>query len=148
MIGSETKFCVRLNGDMTAQWEGLLVDIVDPSNNPMSWDIQPDASHPNSGMYLARWNPQIEGEHTINITIAQMHIQGSPFICSVRASRNFGEVVDLFRQFRSAGPGEGELSVSNPRGSDGMLAVADRSNNRVQVFDSNGTFGIKDAKPV
>jgi len=146
VLGREAKFCVLVKdhlGDMTSQGDGLNVGISAPDNRAVSWESLPDSANP--GRYLVRWRPHIEGEHILTITLKGRHIQDSPFKCVVRAGRDYGQVGVPVLEFGREGTSDGELC--RPWGvactPSGMLVVADRSNNRVQIFNRDGSFHHK-----
>jgi len=143
VLGREAKFCVLVKdhlGELTMAGEGLNVGISAPDNRPVTWESIPDTTQP--GRYLVRWRPHVEGEHTMAITLKGRHIQDSPFKCLVRAGRDYGQVGVPVLEFGREGTGDGELC--RPWGvactPTGLLVVADRSNNRVQIFKRDGTF--------
>ena len=96
-----------------------------------------------NGTYSISYRPQTEGKHIISVTIRGKHIHESPFTVHVRSGRNYGAGVGqaLF-QFGGEGTADGKLC--RPWGvctdKDGYIIVADRSNNRIQVFTSDGKF--------
>jgi len=146
VLGREAKLAVLVKdhlGDLTHQGEGLSVGIVAPDGRPVNRETIPDSSQ--SGRYLVRWRPHVEGDHILNITLKGRHIQDSPFKCVVRAGRDYGQVGVPVLEFGREGAGDGELC--RPWGvactPSGLLVVADRSNNRVQIFNRDGSFHSK-----
>ncbi|XP_064598998.1 E3 ubiquitin-protein ligase TRIM71-like [Liolophura sinensis] len=102
-----------------------------------------------NGTYSVTYHPQSEGKHVISVTIRGKHIHDSPFTVDVRSGRNYATVGPMLLQF--GGEGEEQGRLCRPWGiccdRDGYIIVADRSNNRVQVFNPDGTFHHKFGAP-
>lgn len=98
-----------------------------------------------NGTYTISYRPQMEGKHIISITIHGKHIAESPFTVQVRSGRNYTTVGQLLLQFGSEGEEDGKFC--RPWGvcchKDNYIIVADRSNNRIQVFNPDGSFHHK-----
>lgn len=98
-----------------------------------------------NGNYSVTYRPQVEGEHLIYATIRGQSILGSPFKVNVRQGRNYSGIGQCCLQFGSEGENDGQLC--RPWGvctdKDGNIIVADRSNNRIQLFDCKGNFRYK-----
>ncbi|XP_067002397.1 E3 ubiquitin-protein ligase TRIM71 [Anabrus simplex] len=94
------------------------------------------------GTYLVSYCPQMEGPHAVHVTIRGRPILGSPFPVNVRSGRNYSNIGQVITAFGGEGEGDGQLC--RPWGvccdKDGNIIVADRSNNRIQVFSQDGTF--------
>ena len=95
-----------------------------------------------NGTYIVSYRPQAEGRHLISVTIRGEHIHDSPFLVVVRKGRNYCNIGTEVCSFGSEGEADGQLC--RPWGvccdRDGNIIVADRSNNRIQVFDHGGNF--------
>ncbi|XP_078609465.1 E3 ubiquitin-protein ligase TRIM71-like isoform X1 [Branchiostoma floridae x Branchiostoma japonicum] len=95
-----------------------------------------------NGTYAVNYRGQTEGQHTISVTIRGKHIQESPFKVQVKTGRNYSTVGQMLLKIGEEGEGDGQLC--RPWGiccdKDGNYVVADRSNNRIQVFNHSGTF--------
>ena len=95
-----------------------------------------------NGTYKVIWKPTIEGEHTIGVTLKDLHIQGSPYKVKVRVGRNYSHIQEPLRVFGGEGESEGQLC--RPWGvccsKNGLILVANRSNNRIEVYDLEGRF--------
>jgi len=147
VLGREAKFVVWVKdhlGDLNRLGEECLhVSIGAPDQRTVTWECVPDPTI--LGKYNVRWRPHTEGEHVINITIKGVEIKDGPFKCTVRAGRDYGAVGVQVLEFGREGPGDGELC--RPWGvcctPGGHIVVADRSNNRIQVFNKDGTFHRK-----
>lgn len=97
------------------------------------------------GTYQVTFQPQQEGTHIVRVLLRGADIQRSPFAVSVRASRNYAAIGEPSLVIGSEGSGDGQLC--RPWGvctdSQGHIIVADRSNNRIQVFNADGSFRLK-----
>ncbi|KAF7708624.1 hypothetical protein HF521_017681 [Silurus meridionalis] len=75
----------------------------------------------------------------------RMHIEGSPFKVMVKSGRSYGGIGLPVASFGGEGDGDGQLC--RPWGicvdKEGYVIVADRSNNRIQIFKPCGTFHHK-----
>ncbi|XP_076068643.1 E3 ubiquitin-protein ligase TRIM71-like isoform X2 [Oratosquilla oratoria] len=95
-----------------------------------------------NGTYLVSYRPQVEGQHIIAVRMRGIHTQGSPFTVQVKSGRNYSNIGQTLMTIGNEGESEGQLC--RPWGvccdKDGYIIVADRSNNRVQVFNPDGTY--------
>ena len=95
-----------------------------------------------NGNYSVTFRPQCEGEHIITATIRGQPIMSSPFTLVIKQGRNYVNIGQPIFQVGSEGEEGGQLC--RPWGvccdKEGNIIVADRSNNRIQVFDSKGNF--------
>ena len=102
-----------------------------------------------NGTYSVSYRPQTEGIHTISITIRGKHLHDSPFSVNVQSGRNYSTISMPIFQFGGEGYEDGKLC--RPWGvcvdKDGCIVVADRSNNRIQVFYPDGKFKFKFGSP-
>ena len=98
-----------------------------------------------NGTYNVSYRPQTEGEHIISVTVRGKHIHDSPFGVQVRSGRIYNNIGNMLVQF--GGEGEEDGMLCRPWGvctnRDGFIIVADRSNNRIQVFTPDGKFHHK-----
>ncbi|XP_051520735.1 LOW QUALITY PROTEIN: E3 ubiquitin-protein ligase TRIM71-like [Myxocyprinus asiaticus] len=94
------------------------------------------------GTYSLTYVLQSEGEGLLSVLVCNKHIKGSPFSVQVTALRTFCSFSLPVATFGSEGEAEGQLC--RPWGvavdAEGFVMVADRSNNRIQVFGPNGEF--------
>ncbi|XP_043563255.1 E3 ubiquitin-protein ligase TRIM71 [Chiloscyllium plagiosum] len=105
------------------------------------------------GTYTVSYSPHLEGEHVVSVTIRGQHIENSPFRVIVKAGRNYSGIGLPICSFGGEGDEDGQLC--RPWGvcvnKEGYIIIADRSNNRVQVFTPSGTyhhkFGTAGARP-
>ncbi len=97
------------------------------------------------GSYSINFRPQVKGDHQLVVAIRGQHVKGSPFSLFVDGGREYGRFGVLTQVFGSEGSQNGQFS--RPWGiccdQHGNVIVGDRSNHRIQVFDSNGVFKHK-----
>ena len=97
------------------------------------------------GTYSINFRPRSKGEHQLDIAIRGRHICGSPFKLLIDGGREYGRFGVVTQFFGSDGSQNGQFC--RPWGiccdQQGHIIVGDRSNHRVQVFDSNGQFKHK-----
>lgn len=95
-----------------------------------------------NGTYTFTYVAQTEGESLVSVLVENRHVEGSPFSVQVKAGRKYGLSGLPVASFGSEGDAAGQLC--RPWGvavdSDGYVIVADRSNNRIQVFGPDGSF--------
>uniref|UniRef100_A0A673W6V6 RING-type E3 ubiquitin transferase n=2 Tax=Salmo trutta TaxID=8032 RepID=A0A673W6V6_SALTR len=107
--------------------DGVSAVVVAPDGNLLNAEV---SDHQN-GLYTVSYLPKVEGEHLVSVLICNQHIEGSPFKALVKSGRSYGGI-----PLRAA--------VSAPWGvcvdKEGYIIVADRSNNRVQIFKPCGSF--------
>ena len=138
VLGREAKFTVSVKdhvGDLTLLGDGVNCGVLSPDGRPVKWEQVPDPAQPDR--LLVRWRPHVEGDHTLAITLKGRHIQGSPYKCSVKAGRDYQKVGVPVLEFSNEGTGDGQLC--RPWGicctPSGLIVVADRSNNRICIFN-------------
>ncbi|XP_059478337.1 E3 ubiquitin-protein ligase TRIM71-like isoform X2 [Neocloeon triangulifer] len=104
-----------------------------------------DVQDRGDGSYLVSYLPRREGIHEVSVTLRGRPIRHSPFHPMVRTGRDYVNVGMPYCVFGQEGESEGDLC--RPWGvacdKEGRIVVADRSNNRVQVFEADGTFRHK-----
>ena len=97
------------------------------------------------GTYSINFRPRVKGEHQLVIAIRGQHVQGSPFTLYVDGGREYGHFGVVTQVFGSEGSQNGQFC--RPWGiccdQHGNIIVGDRSNHRIQVFDSSGVFKHK-----
>ncbi|XP_055749333.1 E3 ubiquitin-protein ligase TRIM71-like [Salvelinus fontinalis] len=98
-----------------------------------------------NGSYTVSYLPKTEGEDLVSVLVCNQHIMGSPFKVLVKSGRRYGALGSPVSAFGSEGEGDGQLC--RPWGisvdKEGYVVVADRSNNRVQIFKPCGAFHHK-----
>lgn len=94
------------------------------------------------GMYIVRYKPLSKSLLYLHIKLRGQHITDSPFMITVTTPREYRNIREPLVVFGSEGGGNGQLC--RPWGVccdlDGHIIVADRSNNRIQIFRPDGTF--------
>ncbi|XP_073078955.1 E3 ubiquitin-protein ligase TRIM71 [Manis javanica] len=104
-----------------------------------------EVSDQQNGTYVVSYRPQLEGEHLVSVTMCNQHIENSPFKVLVKSGRSYAGIGLPGLSFGSEGDSDGKLcrpwGVSVDK--EGYIVVADRSNNRIQVFQPCGTFHHK-----
>ncbi|KFQ04865.1 E3 ubiquitin-protein ligase TRIM71, partial [Haliaeetus albicilla] len=104
-----------------------------------------DVSDQQNGTYLVSYRPQLEGEHLVSVMMCNQHIETSPCKVVVKSGRSYIGIGLPGLSFGSEGDSDGKLcrpwGVSVDK--EGYIIVADRSNNRIQVFKPCGTFHHK-----
>ena len=106
--------------------------------------VRADVEERPDGSFLVVYRARSEGPHALHVTLRGRHILGSPFQPVVRPLRSYS---DSSRQASLVFGGEGGADgrFLRPWGiccdRQGRLIVADRSNNRIQVFSQvDGSF--------
>uniref|UniRef100_A0A2R9A0B0 E3 ubiquitin-protein ligase TRIM71 n=1 Tax=Pan paniscus TaxID=9597 RepID=A0A2R9A0B0_PANPA len=104
-----------------------------------------EVSDQQNGTYVVSYRPQLEGEHLVSVTLCNQHIENSPFKVVVKSGRSYVGIGLPGLSFGSEGDSDGKLcrpwGVSVDK--EGYIIVADRSNNRIQVFKPCGAFHHK-----
>ncbi|XP_054846803.1 E3 ubiquitin-protein ligase TRIM71 [Eublepharis macularius] len=115
--------------------------VMGPDGNLFGADI----GDQQNGTYLVNYRPQLEGEHLISVMMCNQHIENSPFKVMVKSGRSYVGIGLPGLCFGSEGDSDGKLcrpwGVSVDK--EGYIIVADRSNNRIQVFKPCGAFHHK-----
>jgi tripartite motif-containing protein 71 len=95
-----------------------------------------------NGVYVVHYKPFIVGPHLLHIKLRGQHIVDSPFVVKVTQPREYDTIGDPLLVFGQEGGANGQ--VCRPWGVccdlDGNIIIADRSNNRIQIFRPDGTF--------
>ena len=55
------------------------------------------------------WTPSVEGEHVLNITLKDVHINGSPFKVQARKGRDYSDIHTPLYVFGTEGEMDGQL---------------------------------------
>ena len=107
-----------------------------------SHNLPADILDNQDGSCSITFRPRLKGEHQMVIAVRGHHIQGSPFTLSVCGGREYNRFGMVSSVFGSEGKENGQFC--RPWGiccdQHGNIIVGDRSNHRIQVFDSNGAF--------
>ncbi|EJD76381.1 B-box zinc finger family protein [Loa loa] len=103
------------------------------------------------GIYSLTYFPIDEGNHFLDIKIRGVSICGCPTVIYARKGRNYGTIARTGPLFSFGSEGSADGQFCRPWGiccdNKGRIIVADRSNNRVQIFDKEGNFLHKFGSP-
>ena len=104
--------------------------------------IKVDVRDNQDGSYSLSFCPRVRGQHQLSIRIRGHHIKGSPFKLDVDGGREYGHFGVVTNIFGREGNKPGQFCRPWGIASDhkGHVIVGDRSNHRIQVFDSNGVL--------
>ncbi len=142
IVGKDATFSVivhdQLNEQRRSGADPVKVSVTAPDGRPVRLSIFDGQT----GRYRAVWRPHVDGEHLVAVTIKDLHVRESPFRVNVRSGRNYSSVGTQIFEFGTEGEGDGQLcrpwGVACSR--DGLILVANRSNNRIEVFTKDGRF--------
>lgn len=99
------------------------------------------------GTYLVHYKLNSVGRYVVSVTIGGLDIKGSPFNLLVRTARNYFLIGQNPKGTIIATEGQEPGKVCRPWGvacdSLGRIIIADRSNNRIQIFKSDGSFHVE-----
>ena len=103
-----------------------------------------DSVDKQNGTYLVNYCPPTDGTYLISVFVNSGHIQNSPFSVLVKSSRTYNNIGKVLFYINGGGEGSGDGQFCRPWGvccdQMGNIIIADRSNNRVQIFDRSGKF--------
>uniref|UniRef100_A0A915PYU1 B box-type domain-containing protein n=1 Tax=Setaria digitata TaxID=48799 RepID=A0A915PYU1_9BILA len=103
------------------------------------------------GVYSLSYFPTDEGNHFLDIRIRGVSICGCPTVIYARKGRNYGTIAQTGPLFSFGSEGSADGQFCRPWGiccdNKGRIVVADRSNNRIQIFDKEGNFLHKFGSP-
>ncbi|VDN81698.1 unnamed protein product [Brugia pahangi] len=103
------------------------------------------------GIYSLAYFPTDEGNHFLDIKIRGVSICGCPTVIYARKGRNYGTIARTGPLFSFGSEGSADGQFCRPWGiccdNKGRILVADRSNNRIQIFDKEGNFLYKFGSP-
>ncbi|VDK85505.1 unnamed protein product [Onchocerca ochengi] len=103
------------------------------------------------GIYSLSYFPTDEGHHFLDIKIRGVSICGCPTVIYAREGRNYGTIARTGPLFSFGSEGSADGQFCRPWGiccdNKGRIVVADRSNNRIQIFDKEGNFLHKFGSP-
>ena len=97
-----------------------------------------------NGTYLVNYCPPTDGYYLISIFVNGGHIQNSPVNIQVKSGRSYNTMGNLQFCINGGGEGNGDGQFCRPWGvccdNNSCIIIADRSNNRIQIFDKCGKF--------
>ncbi|VDK73028.1 unnamed protein product [Litomosoides sigmodontis] len=103
------------------------------------------------GIYSLTYFPTDEGNHFLDIKIRGVSICGCPTVIYARKGRNYETIARTGPLFSFGSEGSADGQFCRPWGiccdNKGRIVVADRSNNRIQIFDQEGHFLHKFGSP-
>ncbi|CAF4028807.1 unnamed protein product [Didymodactylos carnosus] len=118
----------------------LLQQIVDSTTT--SNGTQCEIYDRQNGQYFITYIINNEGYYLLNVYVNNSPIKDNPFRIQVRQNRNYSTIGRLMFEFGGEGDQDGKLC--RPWGvccdNQSNIIVADRSNNRVQIYDKHGKF--------
>ncbi|CAF1008126.1 unnamed protein product [Didymodactylos carnosus] len=125
--GSDVVQCLLQQiGDTSITSNGIQCEIYDRQN----------------GQYFITYIINNEGYYLLNVYVNSNPIKDNPFHIQVRQNRNYSTIGRLIFEFGGEGDHDGKLC--RPWGvccdNQSNIIVADRSNNRVQIYDKHGKF--------
>ncbi|KRX78074.1 E3 ubiquitin-protein ligase TRIM71, partial [Trichinella sp. T6] len=101
----------------------------------------------NDGKYTCTFTPRMEGEHLVSLFVRGQAMPNCPLKLSVNGGRSYLTVSGRYptNRFCSQGSGDGQLYRPWGIACDKLnrIIVADRTNHRIQIFDSEGRFLTK-----
>ena len=112
----------------------IKADILTPEGDRLKTDVKDTKD----GKYTVTYTPRCAGKHRVEIAVNGQQLTGSPWILPVDPHQ-----YQFSFQFGSKGKGHGEfddiydIDVSQKTGT---IAVAERGNQRIQLFSSEGKF--------
>ena len=103
--------------------------------------LKVDVRDNQDGSYTIGFRPKVKGEHQLSVSIRGHHIKGSPFKLNVDGGREYSHfgVTNIFGNEGNK-PGQFCRPWGITSDQKGHIIVGDRSNHRIQVFDSNGVL--------
>ncbi|CAF4071780.1 unnamed protein product [Adineta steineri] len=96
-----------------------------------------------NGQYFLTYIAQSDNLHILNVYVNNSPIKDNPFRIEIKQNRSYS-TIGLKLEFEIGGEGDQEGKLCRPWGiccdNQSNIIVADRSNNRVQIFNKHGQF--------
>ncbi len=96
-----------------------------------------------NGQYFLTYIAQSDNLHILNVYVNNAPIKDNPFRIQIKQNRNYS-TLGLKLEFEIGGEGDQDGKLCRPWGvccdNQSNIIVADRSNNRVQIFTKHGQF--------
>lgn len=139
-VGKTSSFVLALREDATVNKEDLDVRIETPDLVILTCNIAERSSR----LYTLSYTPRIHGEHVINVLANGEHVEESPYTVNVKKGHMCFATKSLPVCLRFGYKGKGKSELNSPSdvtvASNGVIAVADTLNDRIQLFTSRGNF--------
>jgi len=96
-----------------------------------------------NGQYFLTFIVQTDNLHLLNVYVNNAPIKDNPFRITIKSNRNYSTLGFKF-EFEIGGEGDEDGKLCRPWGvccdSQSNIIIADRSNNRIQIFNKFGQF--------
>ncbi|CAF3462320.1 unnamed protein product [Rotaria socialis] len=96
-----------------------------------------------NGQYFITYIAQSDNLHILNVYVNNAPIKDNPFRIQIKQNRNYS-TIGLKLEFEIGGEGDQDGKLCRPWGvccdHQSNIIVADRSNNRIQIFNKHGQF--------
>ena len=139
-VGKTSSFVLAVREDSEITKDNLDVRIETPDLVILTCLITEHSSR----LYTLSYTPRIHGEHVITVLANGEHVEESPYTVNVKKGHMCfaTTLLPVCLRFGYKGKGRGELN--NPSdiaiANNGVIAVADTLNDRIQLFTSRGGF--------
>ncbi|CAF0801998.1 unnamed protein product [Rotaria sp. Silwood1] len=96
-----------------------------------------------NGQYFITYIAQTDNLHILNVYVNNAPIKDNPFRIQIKQNRNYS-TIGLKLEFEIGGEGDQDGKLCRPWGvccdHQSNIIIADRSNNRIQIFNKHGQF--------
>lgn len=103
-----------------------------------------DVCDQRDGTYSVSYCPPLDGVYVLSVLVNGQHVAQSPFQVQVRSGRSYSALGKTVFCINGGGEGSEDGQFCRPWGvccdTQSNIIIADRSNNRIQVFDRTGKF--------
>ncbi|XP_019620296.1 PREDICTED: tripartite motif-containing protein 2-like [Branchiostoma belcheri] len=122
--------------------KAVKTNMKDPSGKTVPTQVQMKSE----GLWEIAYTPEVTGKHGLEVKVNSQHVSGSPFIVDVKGN----PVLTIGQKGNGVGELNGPIGVAVDK--EGNIAVVERYNKRVQVFDGHkghslSTFAIDGENP-
>ncbi|CAJ0930271.1 unnamed protein product, partial [Mesorhabditis belari] len=135
----ERRECIKETAE-ESQPQFIAVKLIQPDGSPLDLAI----TERSVGGVSLNFVPKLKGVHNLYIQLQGSNTKGAPIQFEVLRGRNYKEVADRGELFHFGKEGSEDGELCRPWGiccdQKGRIIVADRSNNRIQIFDPEGKF--------
>lgn len=139
-VGKTSSFVLAVREDASINKANLDVRIETPDLVILTCVINEHSSK----IFTLSYTPRIHGEHVITVLVNEEHVEESPYTVNVKKGHMCfaTKLLPVCLRFGYRGKGRGEFR--NPSdvavASNGVIAVADSLNDRIELFTSKGGF--------